>query len=620
MSEHTPDIQVHHQALLDQHLTEFLGAIEPDALALLRKRLRWVEIAGGETLMEQGDPGDALYLSVSGRLRAYINDESGTPKPVREMGRGQVFGEMSLYTGEPRSATVVAIRDSVLVRLDKAHFDELLASSHRLSMALTRQIIQRLQTQHTVNPMPLPVSITLAPVSDGVDPGDFATRLAAQLEQQGSVTLLDARRLEAHLAKTGTGTQPDPRDRQQRITLYLDQIESESDFVLLVADNTPSDWTRRCCRHSDEILLLADATQPPELHAIETECLGSDSMRTEAAEVLVLLHAADTQCPRNTRAWLNRRPVTDHVHIRPDLERDMARLARIETRTATGLVLAGGGARGFAHLGVFKALQEAGIEVDYVGGTSMGAVMAALIAADQPLDRTLDICRRSFKLNPTGDFNWLPIVSLIRGQRLARIIVQAFQDLLGHKANLDDLWKTYYCVATNYSRAEEHVMRHGSLAKALRASTAIPGALPPILHKGDLLCDGATLNNFPVDIMRKARGVGTVIGIDLSVSARRPLTFDEVPGTWALLRDRLRKRHKRKYKLPSLASYLMNVSILYSTSRRTQSEQLTDLYFNPPLKRVGLLDWRRFDQAVRQGYDHGKDVLARVETVREPTP
>ncbi|HET8903518.1 MAG TPA: patatin-like phospholipase family protein, partial [Saccharospirillum sp.] len=527
------------------------------------------------------------------------------------------FGEMSLYTGEPRSATVVAIRDSVLVRLDKAHFDDLLASSHRLSMALTRQIIQRLQTQHNVNPMPLPVTITLVPVSAGVDAGNFATRLTAQLEQQGSVTLLDSARLEAHLAQTAQGSQDDPADRQRRITLFLDQIESESDFVLLVADDTPSDWTRRCCRHSDEILLLADATQTPALHPIETECLSGDSLRTEAAEMLVLLHPADTRAPKNTRAWLDRRPVTDHVHIRPDLERDMARLARIETRTAVGLVLAGGGARGFAHLGVFKALQEAGIDVDYVGGTSMGAVMAALIAADQPLDRTFDICRQSFKQNPTGDFNWLPMVSLIRGQRLARIIVQAFQDLLGHKAHLDDLWKTYYCVATNYSRAEEHVMRHGPLAKALRASTAIPGALPPILHKGDLLCDGATLNNFPVDIMRKARGVGTVIGIDLSVTARRPLTFDEVPGTWTLLRDRLRKRHKRQYKLPSLASYLMNVSILYSTSRRKQSEQLTDLYFNPPLKRVGLLDWRRFDQAVRQGYDHGKDVLARQDLATE---
>jgi NTE family protein len=167
----------HQDALLTQHMRAFLGDIEPAALALLRERLPWVEVAGGHPLRDQGEPGDSLYISISGRLRAYVRDEEGVQHMVREMSRGQVIGEMSLYTDEPRSASVVAIRDSVLVRLDKAHIAELLASGSKVSMALTRQIIRRLQTQHERNPMPLPVTIALLAVSDNTELRGFAGKL-----------------------------------------------------------------------------------------------------------------------------------------------------------------------------------------------------------------------------------------------------------------------------------------------------------------------------------------------------------------------------------------------------------------------------------------------------------
>ena len=606
------DLHGHHDALLTQHLRTFLGEIEPAALALLRERLSWVEIAGGQTLIEQGAPGDSMYLSISGRLRAYVRDEDGVPRMVREMGRGQVIGEMSLYTDEPRSASVVAIRDSVLVRLVKAHFAELLASSAQVSMALTKQIIRRLQTQHERNPVPLPVTITLLPVSDSIDLRGFADRLAAQLASKGRVIVVDAPALDAALGETGAaGGRAGDAALNRRISMVLDNIEAEHEFVLLLADTAPTEWTRRCCRHGDELLLLADATAVPALHPIEIDWLAHRPPRAEAAEILVLLHPADTHCPRGTSAWLARRPVTEHVHIRPDLERDMARLARIESRSAVGLVLAGGGARGFAHLGVFKALQEQGIEVDFVGGTSIGAVMAALVACDQPLATIMKVTRRAFSSNPTGDFNWLPLLSLIGGGRLRRTIGSALDELLGFSADIEDLWKNYYCIATNYSQAHEQVLKHGSLPKALRASTAIPGALPPLVLDGDLLCDGGTFNNFPVDVMRNLRGVGTVIGVDLNARKSRRLEIDEVPGTWALLRDRLRPRKLRRYKLPSLASYLMNVTILYSMSRQRHARTLTDLYFNPPLDRVGMLEWRRFDQIVAQGYAHAVEVLGK---------
>jgi len=80
--------------------------------------------------------------------------------------------------------------------------------------------------------------------------------------------------------------------------------------------------------------------------------------------------------------------------------------------------------------------------------------------------------------------------------------------------------KTYFCVASNYSQAREQQVRSGDLARALLASIAIPGALRPVVHDGDLLCDGGTFNNFPVDVMRDMRGVETVINVDLGARTR----------------------------------------------------------------------------------------------------
>jgi NTE family protein len=301
------------------------------------------------------------------------------------------------------------------------------------------------------------------------------------------------------------------------------------------------------------------------------------------------------------------------VHLRRGLERDMARLARLLSRNAVGLVFAGGGARGFAHLGIWRALLEQGIEVDCVGGTSIGSVMAALVAADQPMERAIEVARQGFSRNPTGDYNWLPLISLIKGRRQRKAITGALRELVGDGVAIEDLWKTYFCVATNYSQAREQRIDSGDLARALLASTAIPGALPPVVSAGDLLCDGGTFNNFPVDRMREQRGVGQVLGVDLGARHVRKLDFDEVPGSWGLLRDRFRPRSKRRYRLPSLMSYLLNVTILYSMSRQDEARRQTDVYFCPPLYKVGLLQWSRFDQILRQGYDHGVEVLGKLD-------
>lgn len=600
-----------HTDLLSSHLLALLGDIEPEALSLLENYLEWVSIVGGDTLMGQGEAGDSMFIVISGRLRAYITEEDGEERMVREMARGQIIGEMSLYTNEPRSATVVAIRDSVLVRLDKEAFNQLLSSSPSISVLLTRQIISRLQNPQSRSNLARPVAIGVLPVSLLVDARHLAQELAKQLSSTATACVVDAASVDSALNQPGLASrEPGDLDADHRIGLYLDELEAKHEFVLLVADDHPSAWTQRCCRRSDELLLLANADQPPVLHTTEADYLMRRNGRAEALETLVLLHPIDKRCPTGTRQWLARRQVNGHLHIRLGLARDMARLARFQSCTAVGLVLAGGGARGLAHLGIARALHEQGIEIDFVGGTSIGSIMSALIGMDRPWDEVMAAAKKAFGVNPTGDFNLLPLISLIAGRRLKRVLSSTLYELLGANVDCEDLWKSYYCVASNYSKASEHVSTNGNLAQAIMASIAIPGALPPVLHEGDLLCDGGTFNNFPVDVMRGMRGVGRVIGVDLSFRKPRRIELHEVPSSWALLRDRFRAKKQRRYKLPSLVSYLMNVTILYSTSRQRQAQQLTDLCFSPQLERVGMLQWDKFDDIVQQGYEHGKTRLA----------
>jgi NTE family protein len=582
---------------LATYLRENFPGIDADTLQNVQDSVQWLELRAGDVLMEQGSQGDAAYLTVSGRLRVYVNTDDGVPRMVRELGRGEITGEISLYTNATRSATVVAIRKTVVVRLDKASFTALVARNPQVSFALTRKIIDRLQTQNDQRPLPPPVTVTLLPITSAVDAAALAQRLAQALAPFGRVCWVDSSG-----AGSGARSANSPSE-------MLEDLEAEHDFVLMVADAQASEWTQLCISLSDEVLLLADATQPPAVHPVEATFMVNPPQRSEVAQTLVLLHPANIASPIGMRRWLERRPVTGHLNLRPELDGDIARLARLLSRNAVGLVLAGGGARGFAHLGVWKALNELGIEIDCVGGTSMGAVMAAAIASDQGVPRTMEVIKQAFKINPTGDYNMLPMVSLIKGRRVRAVIERSIQSLMGGPVDIVDLWKGYFCIASNYSQGREMQCHQGDLGRALRASIAIPGALPPVLMDGELFCDGGTFNNFPADVMRNMRGVGKVIGVDLSARRARRFEFEEMPGTWQLMLDRLKPRAKQRYRVPSLVSYLLNVSVLYSVSRQSESRRQTDLYFNPELYKFGFLQWGRFSSIVTQGDAHAREVM-----------
>jgi NTE family protein len=601
-----------HREMLVSCLTQIFGRVEDNFVDQIAPMLRWIELPGGETLFEEGDAEDGIYLVISGRLRALVREDGGT-KIVGEIVQGQTVGEMAVLTHEPRAATIKAIRDSVLAHVSREQFEILTKRHPELTVHVARVIIERLRRTSRRGRPTRPKTVCLLAVTDGIDAVAFGEKLLPYLERWGVVSLETSARIDERFGAGTAQATPAEADAHHKLTMWLDDLEFWNEYVVFASDAADSEWTRRSIRHADHILLLARADAPVAQHPLEEKYLTGAGAVTAAQQTLVLLHDESVSHPSGTPAWLDRRPVTGHLHIRPSLARDLSRLARVLSGNAVGLVFAGGGARGFAHLGAYRALEEAGIAIDCVGGTSIGAAMAAYVSFDLPAKTMIDRARQAFRRNPTGDMNLLPMISLIRGRTMKRTIDRAIVDAVGFAADASDPWRNYFCVATNFSRAREIVLTRGDMATCIRASVSIPVALPPVIHKGELLLDGGTFNNFPTDVMATIGGAGKIIGVDLSRQKTR--TFDhltEVPSPFSLFLDRWRHFKKRKYRLPSLSAILMETTILYSTSRQALARQSVDVYVNPDLGRIGLLEWKAFDRIVDIGYRQMVEVLKSI--------
>ncbi len=233
--------------------------------------------------------------------------------------------------------------------------------------------------------------------------------------------------------------------------------------------------------------------------------------------MLVLLQPPPDKPIQGTARWLANRRIDFHVHVRRDQPDDLSRVTRIISGNALGLVLAGGAARGFAHLGVHRAMLELGLPIDWIGGTSIGAIMAAAIAAPVSAEETFKLCRKSFvDGKPFSDFT-IPMMSLIRGRRMDAMLRQHLD------YRIEDLPIPFYCVSCNLDNGSTNLHESGDLPAALRASAALPGIIPPAVVNQRLTIDGAVVNNLPVDVMRQ-KPVSRIIAVDLG--SAEPMMVD----------------------------------------------------------------------------------------------
>jgi predicted acylesterase/phospholipase RssA len=591
--------------------TSLLRGLDESALRAIATELEYVYLSGGGTLMREGDVGDSLYILLNGRLRIVASRPEKGESVINEIGPGETVGEMAILTGEPRSATVRAIRDCALVKFSKAAFDHLVEKYPKTMMQLASLIVLRFQ-QMVRSPRfeAAPSTIVLVPAGEDAPLTDVAQQLVATLGTMGATLHVHSQFVDDCLGR-GVAHSPPDHEEDSRIIAWLSEQEGRHKYVVYEPDTWPSSWAARCIRQADRILLVGRADSPPVLSRFEADALGSGL--TSAAAELVLVHPPGTTRSIGTRGWLAERRVTTHHHVRHGSEADMGRLARRLTGRSIGLVLSGGGARGLAHIGVIRALEEFAVPIDVVGGTSIGGIIAGLYALGYDSRSMIDLCRRGFVqmgVQPLTDYT-PPIVSLLSGRRAAAVL-----KMLAGDAQIEDLWIKYFCVSTNLTRAECVVHEEGPLYKWLMATASLPGYYPPVLLDGDLLVDGGLLNLLPADVMKRL-GVGTIIGVDVTAreDLRTDMTYQDYLSGWRLLWARLNPL-ARKPRMPNIFGILSRAVTVNGIYHLESVKQGIDLYLHLPVEQFELGDWRSLDTIVDIGYQSAREKIARWAATR----
>jgi len=452
--------------------------------------LDWMHVSAGEVIYRKDDPSDAFYIVINGRLRSIQEKPGGGVDIVSEHGQGESVGELDCITASPRPSTLHAIRDSELVRLPMALWNAISVRHPSITISVTRLIASRLRDQvHPKSHLPMTVTsrpemgrnnlnlktVAIIPSTRNVPVNEFATKMLQALQAIGAPTGY----LNQATVMQVLGRHAFSRIGTLKLAGWLAETEQKYRIVLYVADTAVSaPWTQTCIRQADCIFLVADAGADPELGEYEKALVG---MKTTARKELVLLHADRNVPSGSTRIWLKNRPwVHAHHHVemagatpevairtpadaapvvalrklakrvevelgkyrasapraqptRPLAMDDFARLARRLCGKSIGVVLGGGGARGISHIGVLQALNDRGIPVDMVGGTSIGSFVGGLYAREGDLVSTYGRAKRFAGRMSTlwrilTDLTY-PVVAYTTGHEFNRGIYKSFYDV-----------------------------------------------------------------------------------------------------------------------------------------------------------------------------------------------
>ncbi|MDQ7018527.1 MAG: patatin-like phospholipase family protein [Robiginitomaculum sp.] len=541
------------------------------ALKAAAKKVEWFSLPGGRALFKPGDPADSIYFLRSGVLGAFSTGEDGSMDFIGHIRAGEPVGEMAFLGGAPHSSAIFAMRDSEIIRLPREAFEKLIKRFPTLMRSLAQMMVLRMRINRRdgCGCSSEPKVFALLGTSPTINCEHVARMLSEALSKLGRSSVI-------------VGPEGEDSDSE-----WFDELERSHDVVLLHAPVADTHWFRLCLRQADRLWILARPDARPSEPLLPPD--RSPARMFRLVDVL-LLHNHGERVVSDGCDWKRAASAERVFHWKQGSKADVARIARTAAGRSIGLVLSGGGARSYAHIGAIRALREAGIPIDFTGGTSMGAIIAAGLALgwdDDYMEK--NICDAFVHSNPLNDYT-LPVVALTRGRKVNRRLERFFGDI-----RIENLTIPYFCVSSNLGNGCASIHREGLLRTALRASISLPGILPPVVIKGDVHVDGAVVNNFPADVMGHLHR-GLTVGVD--VARQKGLNVDDFidpPGFFGwVLRYGLQEA-------PPIASLLMRTATITHHSQSAPSENV-DVLVLPDVQDVELRDWKAYDVAVEAGY------------------
>ncbi|KAJ7757450.1 hypothetical protein B0H16DRAFT_1536689 [Mycena metata] len=626
--------------------------------------LDWMQVNAGQVLWRPEDLSDSFYIVINGRLRAITETEAGVVTITAEYGQGDTVGELDVITSSPRRNTVHAIRDTELIRMPQTLFNAISARNPQTTAQLLRMIASRVrdevdssssstQSRNASDNNNLK-TVAILPVSRLVPIDAFARKLQAALEGIGATTsYLNQASISGHL-----GRHAFTRMGKLKAAGWLADQEQKYRTVLYVADSpVNSSWTQTCIRQADCVMVVGMGDDP-SIGEYERLLL---SMKTTARKELVLLHPDRTVVPGSTREWLKNRPwVHQHIHVElpglvlpitkpvppkdPDAVttlknlkdkvqseiqkyrktandprpqrlphiNDFSRLARRICGKSIGLVLGGGGARGIAHLGLIRALEEYGIPIDHIGGTSMGAFIGGLYAREGDI---LSSSGRAKQFSSRMGNIWrilsdvtYPIVAYTTGHEFNRGIYKAFYGL-----HIEDMWLPFFCNTTNIMTSQMEIHETGYAWRFIRASMSLVGLLPPLCNNGGMLVDGGYVDNLPVATMF-SMGASSVFACDVaSLDDNTPRNFGDTVSGWWLLINRWNPFSNARL-VPPITE--IQSRLAYVSSVKTLEDAKTTrgcFYIAMPVQEYGTLQFGKFEEIQSKGYAAAMVILDKLD-------
>ena len=533
--------------------TPLFSSLDPRLLERLASEIQSLPVRAGASVVKEGELGDTFYVVRSGLLEVVTGPAEDR---VRLLRAGVVFGELALLASQARTATIRALRDSEVWCLPRETFDDLLASEADFARTMVRALTRLVFESRPRLARPGPCVIAIAPLHPDAPTRELVDAFGSTLAPASVHTM------EPQLDSTRSGW-----------AQTVEAVERDHDFVVLVASHQRDEWFDFCVREADRTVVVAERSaefEPPEsLLRPDLVLFGS---RRDGAVASVLARVE---------------PRTHHLVARHGRIADLQRAVRRITDRSIGIVLSGGGARGFAHIGVLEVLAEAGITIDRFAGVSMGSLIGALAARERsPAQIAMHLRRELVDRRPFADYG-IPRISLIRARR-ARVMLDR---LLG-PGNIEELAHDFFCVSADLVSAEPVIHRSGPLVIAVGASMSLPGLAPPMRDGPRILVDGGVLDNLPIETMLRAES-GPLIAVDVMGRS--------VPGT--------RRPNRNGEQLPSLLETVARSTTLASRGRAEAQRDLATVAIVPELSDIGLLDFARLDAIVDAGRRAAEDAL-----------